>query len=80
VRSLVDVTPSLLSALGAPGFDNRLAVSETSAVCLLLIDAAVSVAAGRRVRAVRGGVDERVVRVPLPTADRVLVAIAISVS
>jgi hypothetical protein len=39
VRSLVDVTPSLLSALGAPGFDNTLAVPETNAVCLLLIDA-----------------------------------------
>ncbi|HEX4721736.1 MAG TPA: nucleotide pyrophosphatase/phosphodiesterase family protein [Pseudonocardiaceae bacterium] len=38
-RSLVDVTPSLLSALGAPGFDNRLDVGETHAVCLLLIDA-----------------------------------------
>jgi hypothetical protein len=39
VLSLVDVTPSLLSALGAPGFDNRLAVPETSAACLFLIDA-----------------------------------------
>ncbi len=38
-RSLVDVTPSLLSALGVPGFDNRLAVAGTRAVCLLLIDA-----------------------------------------
>ncbi|HEY0807960.1 MAG TPA: nucleotide pyrophosphatase/phosphodiesterase family protein [Pseudonocardiaceae bacterium] len=38
-RSLVDVTPSLLSALGAPGFDNRLAIADTRAVCLLLIDA-----------------------------------------
>jgi predicted AlkP superfamily pyrophosphatase or phosphodiesterase len=39
VRSLVDVTPSLLSALGAPGFDNQLDVPEASAVCLLLVDA-----------------------------------------
>jgi predicted AlkP superfamily pyrophosphatase or phosphodiesterase len=39
VRSLADVTPSLLSALGAPGFDNSLAVPATDAVCLLLIDA-----------------------------------------
>jgi type I phosphodiesterase/nucleotide pyrophosphatase len=38
-RSLVDVTPSLLSALGAPDFDNRLAVGESHAICLLLIDA-----------------------------------------
>lgn len=37
-HSLVDVTPSLLSALGAPGFDNRLAIADTRAVCLLLID------------------------------------------
>jgi hypothetical protein len=39
VRSLVDVTPSLLSALGAPGFDNQLDVPEVGAVCLLLVDA-----------------------------------------
>src|ERR1043165_4774657 len=38
-RSLVDVTPSLLAALGSPGFDNRLAVADTRAACLLLIDA-----------------------------------------
>lgn len=38
-RSLVDVTPSLLSALGAPDFDNRLAVGQSRAICLLLIDA-----------------------------------------
>jgi hypothetical protein len=38
-RSLVDVTPSLLHALGVAGFDNRLAVEPTPAVCLLLIDA-----------------------------------------
>ena len=38
-RSLVDVTPSLLSALGTPGFDNRLEVGESRAICLLLIDA-----------------------------------------
>lgn len=38
-RSLVDVTPSLLTALGVPGFSNRLAVADARAVCLLLIDA-----------------------------------------
>jgi len=38
-RSLVDVTPSLMSALGSPGFDNRLAVADTRAACLLMIDA-----------------------------------------
>jgi hypothetical protein len=38
MRSLVDVTPSLLSALGVPGFDNPLAVPDVTAVCLLLID------------------------------------------
>ena len=38
-RSLVDVTPSLLAALGVPGFANTLDVPATRAVCLLLIDA-----------------------------------------
>jgi hypothetical protein len=37
-RALADVTPSLFAALGVPGFGNRLAVAEASAVCLFLID------------------------------------------
>ncbi|QUQ68225.1 alkaline phosphatase family protein [Kutzneria sp. CA-103260] len=37
-RSLCEVTPSLLAALGVAGFDNVLGVPRTSAACLLLID------------------------------------------
>ena len=37
--TLADVTPSLLSALGVPGFANTLDVPDVSAVCLLLVDA-----------------------------------------
>lgn len=37
-RSLCEVTPSLLAALGAVGFDNVLGVERTSAACLLLVD------------------------------------------
>lgn len=37
-RSLCEVTPSLLAALGVPGFDNILGVERASAACLLLID------------------------------------------
>jgi predicted AlkP superfamily pyrophosphatase or phosphodiesterase len=37
-HALADVTPSLFAALGVPGFGNRLAVPEASAVCLFLID------------------------------------------
>jgi len=37
-RSLCEVTPSLLAALGAAGFDNALGVERASAACLLLID------------------------------------------
>lgn len=38
-RTLADVTPSLLAALGVPGFPNTLDVADASAVCLLLVDA-----------------------------------------
>jgi hypothetical protein len=37
--TLADVTPSLLGALGVPGFANTLDVPDVSAVCLLLVDA-----------------------------------------
>lgn len=37
-RSLCEVTPSLLAALGVPGFDNVLDVERVSAACLLVID------------------------------------------
>ncbi|MFI9380409.1 alkaline phosphatase family protein [Kutzneria sp. NPDC052558] len=37
-RSLCEVTPSLLAALGVPGFDNVLGVERTPAASLLLID------------------------------------------
>ncbi len=37
--TLADVTPSLLAALGVPGFPNTLDVADVSAVCLLLVDA-----------------------------------------
>jgi Type I phosphodiesterase / nucleotide pyrophosphatase len=37
-RSLCEVTPSLLAALGAAGFDNVLGIERVSAVCLLVID------------------------------------------
>lgn len=37
--TLADVTPSLLSALGVPGFANTLDVPDAGAVCLLLVDA-----------------------------------------
>ncbi len=37
-RSLCEVTPSLLAALGAAGFDNVLGVERVSAACLLVID------------------------------------------
>ena len=37
-RSICEVTPSLLAALGATGFDNVLGVERVTAACLLLID------------------------------------------
>src|SRR3954452_10498452 len=37
-RSLCEVTPSLLAAIGAAGFDNVLGVERVSAACLLVID------------------------------------------
>jgi type I phosphodiesterase/nucleotide pyrophosphatase len=37
-RSLAEVVPSLLAALGLPGFDNRLAIEPLSGFCLLVID------------------------------------------
>jgi type I phosphodiesterase/nucleotide pyrophosphatase len=36
--SLAELTPSLMAALGAPGFENALAIEPASAVCLLLVD------------------------------------------
>jgi hypothetical protein len=37
-RSLCEVTPSLLAALGVAGFDNVLGVERSSAACLLVVD------------------------------------------
>jgi hypothetical protein len=37
-RSLCEVTPSLLAALGASGFDNVLGVERVNSACLLMID------------------------------------------
>ncbi|MGH2555199.1 MAG: alkaline phosphatase family protein, partial [Actinomycetota bacterium] len=36
--SLDEVVPSILAALGVPGFDNRLGVEPLAGVCLLLVD------------------------------------------
>jgi hypothetical protein len=38
VRSLVDVTPSLLACLGVPGCADRLGLAGSDAVCLFLVD------------------------------------------
>lgn len=37
-RSLCEVTPSLLAAMGMPGFDNVLGVERAVAACLLVVD------------------------------------------
>jgi hypothetical protein len=37
-RSLAEVVPSLLAALGLPGFENRLGIGRLSGFCLLVID------------------------------------------
>jgi hypothetical protein len=37
-RSLAEVVPSVLAALGVPGFDNRLGVDPLPGVCLMVVD------------------------------------------